>query len=58
MSDYSWNKCERKTRYTSLQKAKNVIKAKKKKVYISHNLGIYHCDLCDGYHIGHSRYKE
>jgi hypothetical protein len=55
MSRYEFNHCAKKTRYRSERSAGNHIRSRRKAgVIITETLGVYHCAICEGWHIGHS----
>lgn len=50
--------CLRKDRYTSKQKALNVLKLMNRKPDVWFGLHEYHCPHCNGYHLGHKQQKQ
>jgi hypothetical protein len=53
--EFRWKHYERKKRYRSKRSAENDIRKIRKKKVINGDIGCYHCEFCDGWHVGHSR---
>ena len=57
-SEYEYQMCLRKVRYTSKKRALNMLKQIGKKKIIPSNAHAYKCPVCDGgWHLGHDKKK-